>query len=62
MDPDETLAALRIAATKWAEQDEPDAQRLRDLLAAEMHDAFKALDEWISKGGFLPADWSKLDQ
>ena len=22
-------------------------------------DAFEALDEWLSKGGFLPSDWER---
>lgn len=48
MDPNETLAALR----RWkdhlfvGEHSEDHAKEL-----------FEALDEWLSKGGFLPRDW-----
>ena len=43
MDPNETLAIIRnsFAAT--------------DYEAAE--EAFEALDEWLSRGGFLPKEW-----
>lgn len=27
-------------------------------VAAVLVDRFESLDEWLSKGGFLPADWS----
>lgn len=52
MDPDEALKSLR----EWAEtlealEDLGDATRAKEL--------FQALDKWLSKGGFLPADWDE---
>ena len=53
MDPNATLAELRLAATGyWTVP--PD-----DVEAAALHvvELFEALDEWLSKGGFLPTVW-----
>ena len=53
MDPNEALAIIRAAA-----------ERYRDDLSTEVEDlapaleAFEALDEWLSKGGFLPGAWA----
>jgi hypothetical protein len=43
MDPNATLAAIRIAIANHHDDD-----------VAEL---FDALDGWISRGGFLPSDW-----
>lgn len=51
MDPNETLAKLRRLAANvhnyGAEYD--DGEEFAELVVA--------LDEWLSQGGFLPADW-----
>lgn len=54
MDVNETLARLRAAERAWSL-----ASTLEDAahVGAELADAFQALDTWLSKGGFLPADW-----
>lgn len=58
MDPDAALEEAR-RALKAAEDahDEPgggvELQALRDL-----RDAFSALDQWLSKGGYTPLEWT----
>lgn len=48
MDPNETLAELRKLAARLLDTGGwPD----------DMAEKFQALDEWLSKGGFLPTDW-----
>ena len=54
MDPNETLRRLR----DWVAQIEKQGT-LCDEDLAEMAEYFSALDEWISRGGFLPCDWSR---
>ena len=49
MDPDETLRRLRELVKETTEEPDND-------LANEFADAFQALDEWLSKGGFSPWD------
>lgn len=57
MDPDAALAQLRTAAGDWAAAE----LRGQEAVAAEAARAAiqvaAALDEWLSAGGFLPADW-----
>lgn len=54
MDVDATLARLRAAESAWSLVDTfEDAARV----GAELADAFQDLDEWLSKGGFLPRAW-----
>ncbi len=56
MDPDEALAQMRTAIeTVWAAESSVAASAAADTLAE--HAA--ALDQWLSKGGFLPQAWSK---
>lgn len=55
MDPNETLRLIRktlpnVNMDRWEGADEA-AVRLTELV--------QALDEWLSKGGALPADWNK---
>lgn len=71
MDPDETLRLIRDAVrdAKYREDaacaNDPShhARRARTFdhedPLIELVKHFDALDEWLSKGGFLPADWSK---
>ena len=59
MDPDVTLALLRKAV---AEFDAMSWETDNDARAMAAHDAVehaRALDEWLSKGGYLPKDWAK---
>jgi hypothetical protein len=58
MDPNATLDALRDAM-------EAMRSMLDDGYAPDKDDAceaflkFEALDEWLTKGGFLPTDWQR---
>ena len=54
MDPDAALAAAREAAALADEA--TNGARLESALEALEH--YQALDEWISKGGFLPRAWA----
>lgn len=52
MDPNATLEEMRTLAEALIEADDPDpgdVERLAHLV--------QALDQWITKGGFLPAAW-----
>ena len=55
MDPDEALKRLRELTQnvlRLAELGEDNAE-----LGVELAEQVEALDEWISKGGFLPKAW-----
>jgi hypothetical protein len=56
MDPNETLALLRVAFGRWEEWGtlETDPEEAMDFLT----DTFFALDNWLTSGGFRPDDWS----
>jgi hypothetical protein len=54
MDPDTTLAILRKGCEMVSRMEEDDV----DPVLADMVEAFESLDEWLSKGGFVPRDWS----
>lgn len=63
MDPDQTLDDLREAA-----------QRARKYIAIggfdyaaekivdELTNSFDALDDWLSRGGFMPNDWNPANK
>lgn len=52
MDPDEKLAEMRnLVARAKAGKDVRRVER-------ELRWAFEELDEWLSKGGFLPSAWT----
>ena len=51
MDPEEVLRRLRALAADAIESEEHGA------IISEAHELFQALDEWLTNGGFLPADW-----
>lgn len=58
MDPNETLRKARAtvaAIRKWENEGRAYMSRpdYDDLV-----DAFEALDEWLTKGGFHPREWS----
>ena len=55
MDPEQALLDARAACEHWAHGERGD--RTFD----ELVNAFEALDQWISRGGFLPRDWQKKE-
>lgn len=57
MDPNESLRECRLRLM-YVYEDIGDGFPCTDS-AERLADAFRALDEWLSKGGFLPEDWSK---
>lgn len=56
MDPNATLA--RIYAL-MADVRQPDVDVDRLEAAGELVDALEALDQWLSRGGFLPTAWAR---
>ena len=55
MDPSETLTKIRSAldAMEYATGDR------WEMAAEDLANGVAALDEWISKGGFLPTQWAR---
>lgn len=58
MDPDETLRLLREAYSRFEDVRGAESGPVVDA-ASDMRDAVVALDEWLSRGGFLPAAWRR---
>lgn len=65
MDPDVALATLRergaslrawVEAADWEVSPAALSQHDDDLTA--MLDAAEALDEWLTKGGYIPQEWT----
>ena len=57
MDPNQALIDARAACKHWHEGERGDY----DLEAFdELVNAFQSLDEWLSRGGFLPRDWRSV--
>lgn len=56
MDPNETLRQLREMVTEILDEGSEDDSTEREDEFAQL---FQALDEWVSKGGFLPRNWVK---
>lgn len=52
MDPNATLDMLRQAIRDYEGGESPES------VAGDLAEAAAALDTWITRGGFLPADWS----
>ena len=59
MDPNAALANLREAIRVWdaASPDDTDPST-ESSYAADAIEAARDLDEWLSKGGFLPEAWA----
>ncbi len=55
MDPDETLYYILTHANKLLDVDLTHEEFVN--VAMEMAEAFRDLDNWIRRGGFLPNDW-----
>ena len=59
MDPNETLRRLRaLAATILGDHENPDGNGVDQDDAAALAEHVNALDEWITRGGFLPEPWA----
>lgn len=62
MDPDETLKQLRALSKKLTTVQQADDEDFllvdQANIAQEYADLFMALDEWITRGGFLPKAWA----
>ena len=59
MDPEQALRDARSACQRYnAACKNPGDTNRRELAAANLVDAFEALDGWLSKGGFLPKAWN----
>jgi len=56
MDPNETLRLIRLTIKQMDVDEHP---LIRKSHADQIAEYFEALDEWLSKGGFLPTDWEK---
>lgn len=63
MDPEAALTRIRELAAEIInmsdEIDEFDSFGHVDEEANELAETFQGLDEWITKGGFLPKDWRR---
>lgn len=59
MDPDKALEDIRKSAAEVLGYSEPGPLPAWELEAAarELAHTVRALDEWLSRGGFLPAPW-----
>lgn len=58
MDPNAAYKNLMSAVSDY-EDKRGDAEGDHIDAADEMRDAFEALNEWLSKGGFLPDAWKR---
>jgi hypothetical protein len=56
MDPDACLEEIR-AKIKQINDEQDDMAAL--VMLPELTELVEALDEWISKGGYLPKGWTK---
>lgn len=54
MDPNETLSLIRARSTDILEGAEDIS---KEEAADELAELALALDAWLNKGGFLPAEW-----
>lgn len=55
MDPNQVLKNARASVARIDESITPSEEDV-----AALADAFEALDDWLSRGGFLPTEWSGL--
>jgi hypothetical protein len=54
MDPNETLKQIRELLTEWWRCGDREEEY---SVLVNIVDKIEALDDWITSGGFLPADW-----
>jgi hypothetical protein len=57
MDPDLALENMRSALRLMHSDDASPPRRFRAAIAATEH--AQALDDWLSRGGYLPAEWQR---
>ena len=55
MDPNIALDKLREMCRRALDEDSP--EDIESDLAEDICEAFEALDQWLSNGGFLPSEW-----
>lgn len=60
MDPNEALRMLRDAYSRWEDTLGGHTGEHIDA-GSDLRDAAVALDEYLSKGGFLPEDWRGMN-
>jgi hypothetical protein len=64
MDPNATLAEIRQLVqrieleSKYGDEWEGKTRKVADM-ASRLAELIKALDEWLSKGGFRPSAWQQ---
>jgi len=54
MDPNQALADAREALARY---DAAESEDSVILAACDAVESFRALDEWVSRGGFFPNTW-----
>jgi hypothetical protein len=59
MDPNATLAAIRELINHDAQLPHDSNERDDSATLNELIEYFDALDQWLTKGGFLPSEWRK---
>ena len=57
MDPDAALHDAHKALAEYRSAQDHENSGDAQTHAEELADAFEALDEWLTQGGFLPKDW-----
>ena len=57
MDPNETLRLIRESLAVVT-SDQPEDSEF-NCAVNDLADGFEALDGWLTRGGFLPADWQR---
>lgn len=65
MDPNEALRLIRAYVKQMAVEDRhgsSPAPAMFEQHARNLAETIAGLDEWLSKGGFPPREWSKLRQ
>ena len=56
MDPDQALANIRALVAKISRGSSLGLERKLEL-AIDLAEQIEALDEWLTNGGFKPAEW-----
>ena len=64
MDPNANLERCRRLANRLIAQEENQRRSgdNHDTAGYELAELFQALDEWISRGGFLPRAWKNHEE
>jgi hypothetical protein len=61
VDPNETLKQTIRLADRVLLNETPEGEPIEDYeeIAYELAEKIEALDEWLTKGGFLPRRWKR---